>query len=144
MCSATRADSRSRNAGSVSKRSSSWYAPVTSRAALAISGVRGSGVAPAGSSSQGRHHMSATRKILVIGSRYSGSRVASPSCQTRVPSGTSAQPPRPLTMTRSGWPSSSIAREPTRVVPARRNQPPDGSPWSSIRGSRIRYPSPSV
>ena len=29
-------------------------------------------------------------------------------------------------------------------MPARRNQPPDGSPCSSIRGSLIRYPSPSV
>ena len=37
-----------------------------------------------------------------------------------------------------------MAREPTRVVPLRKNQPPDGSPCSSIRGSLIRYPSPSV
>ncbi len=89
--------------------------------------------------------MSATRKIFVIGSRYSGSKVASPSCHTRVPSGAESHPPDcPATITHSGWPSSSMAREPTRVIPARRNQPPDGSPWSSIRGSRIRYPSPSV
>ena len=72
--------------------------------------------------------------------------MASPSCQLRDrPSGPSAQPPAgPVTITRSGWPSSSMAREPTSVVPLRRNQPPDGSPCSSIRGSLIRYPSPSV
>src|ERR1022692_2550180 len=45
---------------------------------------------------------------------------------------------------RSGWPSSSIAREPTSTVPCRTNHPADGSPASSIRGSRIRYPSPSA
>ena len=146
MCSATRPASRSRNSGSRSKRSSSWYAPVTSRAALAISGVRGSGVVAAGSSSHGRHHISATRKILVIGSRYSGSRVVSTPSRIRLSSAPSASQPRacPLTVTASGCPSSSMAREPTSVVPLRMNQPADGSPSSSIRGSRIRYPSPSV
>ena len=62
-----------------------------------------------------------------------------------MPSGAESPPPDwPVTITHSGWPSSSMAREPTRVIPARRNQPPEGSPWSSIRGSLIRYPSPSV
>ena len=149
MCSPTRADSRSRNSCSRSNRSSSWYAPVASSAARAISGVRGSGVVAAGSSSQGRHHISATRKIFVIGSRYSGSRVESTSVRMRLSSAPSApgvsQPrPFPLTVTASGCPSSSIAREPTSVVPLRTNQPPVGSPSSSIRGSLIRYPSPSV
>jgi len=69
MCSATRAESRSRNSESLSKRSSSWCAPVTSSAARAISGVRGSGDAALGSSSHGLHHISATRNSFVIGSR---------------------------------------------------------------------------
>ena len=37
-----------------------------------------------------------------------------------------------------------MAREPTRAVPVRTNQPLAGSPSSSIRGSRTWYPSPST
>ena len=83
---------------------------------------------------------------MVIGSRYSGSSVESAPSRIRLSSAPSASQPRacPLTVTASGCPSSSMVREPTSVVPLRMNQPPDGSPSSSIRGSRIRYPSPSV
>ena len=41
----------------------------------------------------------------------------------------------PVTVTISDWPSSSMAREPTRAVPACTNQPLAGSPSRSIRGS---------
>src|SRR5579871_3556046 len=37
-----------------------------------------------------------------------------------------------------------MAREPTSAVPECSSQPPAGSPSSSSRGSRIRYPSPST
>jgi serine/threonine protein kinase len=48
-----------------------------------------------------------------------------------------ASPP-PGTITASGRPSSNMARDPTSTVPARTNQPPEGSSRSSIRGSLIR------
>ncbi|HMD93428.1 MAG TPA: hypothetical protein VKG80_12380 [Trebonia sp.] len=139
-CSATRADSRSRNSWSVSNRSSSWCAPVTSNAALAISGVRGRGEAALGSSSHGRHHMSATRNSLVIGSRYSGSSVPSPSGVALVAADSAAtgRRCRPGTVTAICSPSSTMAREPTVAVPELTSQPPAGSPSLSTRGSRIR------
>ena len=87
------------------------------------------GVPPAGSSSHGRDHISATRKIFLIGSRTAAAawrpRPARPGTGPRAVRPATSPP---ATITRSGWPSSSIAREPTRVVPLRRNQPPDGSP----------------
>ena len=149
-CSVTRADSRSRNSESLSNRSSSWCAPVTSSAALAISGMRGSGDAALGSSSHGRHHMSATRKSLVFGSRYNGRTVPSPSgCPVALATAPAATDAgglrcRPGTVTAICSPSSSIEREPTIAVPACTSHPPAGSPSPSTRGNLIRYPSPAT
>ena len=118
--------------GGVACRSArvSWYAPVASRAARAISGVRAAawsrpGRAATGGTTSGRRGRSWSSGPGTTAAQWNRRR---PGFRLSSAPSASQLRPIPLTVTASGWPSSSIAREPTRVVPLRINQPVDGSP----------------